>query len=32
MDKDDLTKKWEDIRFCTDPEVTYNQLLALNQE
>jgi hypothetical protein len=32
MDKDDLTRAWEDIRVCTDPEVTYNRLLALNQE
>jgi hypothetical protein len=32
MTKDDLVRRWEDIRVCTDPEFTYNQILALNQE
>jgi hypothetical protein len=29
MDKDSLTRRWEAMRVCTDPEVTYNELLAL---
>jgi hypothetical protein len=32
MNKDALTRKWEDIRVCTNPEVTYNAILELNQE
>jgi hypothetical protein len=32
MNKDALTPKWERTRVCFDPEVTFNELLALNQE
>jgi hypothetical protein len=32
MSKDFLIRKWEDIRECQDPEVTYNLLLEVNQE
>jgi hypothetical protein len=32
MNKDNLVRKWEDIRVCTDPEATYNHLLEVNQE
>jgi hypothetical protein len=32
MNKDNLVRKWEDIRVCTDPEATYNLLLEVNQE
>jgi hypothetical protein len=32
MNKDALTRKWEAIRVFTDPEVTYNEILPLNQE
>jgi hypothetical protein len=30
MATDALTRRWEAIRVCIDPEVTYNELLALN--
>jgi hypothetical protein len=32
MTKDALVRRWEGIKVCTDPEATYNEILALNQE
>jgi hypothetical protein len=32
MNKYALTRKWEDMRVCTDPAATYNEILDLNQE